>query len=382
MNPIITYKIYLHTYQTNEDSTNTVYLRASQYRSSKVFSLSIKVLQKDWNEKKARVKTSDFDHVRKNQYLAKYEQKVRSIIDKYFFANKPLTLQIFAALWKNFNSTESFIEYVNSKLKKETFTSAETLKTYRSQITKLQKFKIDVRFSDITHDFLNAYKAFCLSLGNSIGTANKSLSMLRTFVHWAIDDEYIKDNPFAKIKIQKKPGNRVALTMEELRKLQNYMNEENHLQPWEFNVLQIFLFACFTGLRYGDVKALSVSDTQNNWIRLEMKKTKEFLKVPIIPDAQQIIDKYRVEGQHYIFHVPTNQKVNEALKVVMKIVGIRKNISFHCARHTFATLSAEQGIPVEVLQRLLGHTNISTTMLYTKVLDSRLIDSMNAWIKN
>ena len=170
------------------------------------------------------------------------------------------------------------------------------------------------------------------------------------------------------------------LTIEELKKLHTLVfSLSNQLL---FNVGRYFLFACYTGLRYSDVKQLKWENIQDNMIRLNMVKTGDEIFIPLNDKARHIlstIDNKDKTGE--VFRVITNQKTNLALKKLASLAGINKNLSFQVARHTFATVSLTLGIPVEVVSKLLVHHDIKITMIYAKVIDEVRIEQMQKWNK-
>lgn len=213
-------------------------------------------------------------------------------------------------------------------------------------------------------------------LKNSPNTANKSLSMLRTFINWAIEDKLIQDNPFENIKIVRGKGKRDHLSLMELEKLED-LYDEKILKTSEQNVLRYFLFSCYTGLRFLDIENLSFIHIKSRFfegneirfIDMKMHKTKLDVSIPIINKANKLLPEKLTEYQK-VFRVISNQKTNKYLKAIVKKVGIDKNITFHCARHTLATIGLDMGIPIEVVSKILGHTNIKMTEIYAKVNDS------------
>ncbi|MCD4794937.1 MAG: site-specific integrase [Bacteroidales bacterium] len=151
---------------------------------------------------------------------------------------------------------------------------------------------------------------------------------------------------------------------------------ENNLDNRQLNVLRYFLFVCYTGLRYTDIKNLKYSHIKKRlfiegeiqFIELKMHKTKLNVSVPIIEKAKKLMPK-KVARNHLVFRVLSNQKTNQYLKEIIKIAGIEKNITFHSARHTLATTGLEMGIPIKVVSKILGHTEIKMTQIYAKVND-------------
>ena len=147
------------------------------------------------------------------------------------------------------------------------------------------------------------------------------------------------------------------------------------------NVLTWFLFSCYTRLRYSDLYGLTWENINNNKINIIQEKTNEAVYVPIIDKAQNLLPETLVKAGK-VFKLYTNQKCNEYLKLIMILAGInKKSISFHCARHTFATVSLNLGIRFEVVSKLLGHTDLKTTKIYARLLNETTDNEMLKWNK-
>ena len=151
-------------------------------------------------------------------------------------------------------------------------------------------------------------------------------------------------------------------------------------------VRDIFLFSCFTGLAYIDVKNLTKSHISigidgEKWIFTHRQKTESASKIPILPVTQNIIDKYedhpQSNNQDKLLPILSNQKMNAYLKEIAAICKIEKELTFHIARHTFATtITLTNGVPIESVSKMLGHKNLRTTQHYAKVLDRKVSDDM------
>ncbi len=249
--------------------------------------------------------------------------------------------------------------------------------TYTSQVTKLKKFKPELRFADMSIDFLKRYDVYMIStLKNKTNTHYKSMAFIKTVWFQAMTDGLVTVNIFKNFPLKKKQGNRSFLDMEELRLLEALLNA--NILDSQSNVLKYFLFACYTGLRFLDIKNLRHTNlVEGDILQMEMHKTKDIVRIPLIDRAKRLIEP-GFENQP-VFRVATNQVTNRYLKELMDLAGIKKTISFHCARHTFATISIDLGLPLEVISKLLGHKDLKTTQIYAKILDSVKIKEMEKW---
>ena len=184
-------------------------------------------------------------------------------------------------------------------------------------------------------------------------------------------------------KITNEKVDRGCLTASELQIL---MNKEISTERLSM-VRDVFIFQCYTGLAYKDVASLEMNDIQtgidgNKWIIKKRGKTGVECRIPILPEARIIIDKYSSchvkNNVELLLPVKSNQKMNAFLKEIAVLCDIEKNLTTHLARHTFATtITLTEGIPMETVSKLLGHTKIQTTQLYSKVTDVKIANDMS-----
>jgi len=361
-----TTKIFLRTDQQNVNGSNSVYLRLTIKRISKIFSLNIAVFPKHWNSQVNQVKKADEKHLIKNKYLAKYQSKAQNILADYFLNDKILTFNKFREELFNYNSSETdFYKFVENEMNNRVY-AKETLKGYKSVFTKMKNYKKKLDINDIDKTFIDKFKKHLITkYHNNFNTWNKNLRVLKAFLNMAIDKELIAKNPFDKIKLSSRQGNKVALNSKELDILRDLLNT-NKLSKSEKTTLEYFLFACYTGLRYGDIKDLKFKNIKKDLVSLIMHKTKILVEIPLINKSRKLIKQFNLPNKK-VFDVACSQVTNRRLKTIMKIANIDKQISFHCARHTLATEGFILGIPAPVIQKILGHTDIKTTLIYLKI---------------
>ena len=285
----------------------------------------------------------------------------------------------FARIFINAPESDSFISYATSEMERSKHLfSVETIKGYRYQITKIRAFDPDVKIHEIDLNFLRRYEEWLIvKRNNQSNTVWRSMAWLKAILNRGIRDEIIQKNPFANFKLVKKPSRREFLTLAELKLLETIL-EDGSLKGPLSNVLQYFLFSCYTGLRYQDVKDLTYADISNGIIRIKMHKTQSDVSIPLMDKAKALIPENTIRMLK-VFRVVSNQKTNNMLKEIMELAGIEKFISFHCARHTFATVGITIGIPMEVISKLLGHSDLKTTQIYAKIVDDVKIKEMNKW---
>ena len=199
----------------------------------------------------------------------------------------------------------------------------------------------------------------------------------------AFANNWVKKDPFYSWKAEWKKVQRDVLTEAELRSLIELQLESKSLEQ----VRDIFVFCCFTGLAYVDVKKLSNNHIVNGiegkrWIKIKRAKTDSLSSVPLLPIAEKILLKYKDHSQSLLttklLPVISNQKTNAYLKEIASTCRIKKKLTFHLARHTFATtVTLSNGISIESVSKMLGHQSLKTTQIYAKVIDKKLYDDMS-----
>ena len=213
-------------------------------------------------------------------------------------------------------------------------------------------------------------------------TAVKYLKNFNKIIKLCLANDWLDKNPFANYKSKVKEVERVYLSENEIQSIieKDFKTERLSL------VRDIFLFSCFTGLAYIDVKNLTKSHISfgidgEKWIFTHRQKTESASKIPILPVTQMIIDKYENHPQcineDKLLPILSNQKMNAYLKEIAGVCEIEKELTFHIARHTFATtVTLTNGVPIESVSKMLGHKNLRTTQHYAKVLDRKVSEDM------
>lgn len=248
-------------------------------------------------------------------------------------------------------------------------------------INVLKEFRPGLDFKDITYSFLKDFETYLREKGNGVNTVAKHLRQLRTLVNEAINQGYIHADayPFRKFKIKQEKGRHEFLTPDELRKLENLEVEDKKLR----HVLDAFLFCCYVGLRFSDFCQLAPENfirvNGKRWLHFKSIKTGIELRLPLHllfeGKALTILDRYSIEK---FADLGCNSDVNKYLSQIAGMARIRKHITYHTARHTCATLLIHQGVPITTVQKLLGHTSVKTTEIYSEVLSSTILRDLKA----
>ena len=248
--------------------------------------------------------------------------------------------------------------------------------------------KEDCYLDEITHQFVEDYDFYLRTVRRCChNTTTKYLLNFKKIIRIALAKGWMKKDPFAQVHFHFEPVEREFLEKQELKVLLNKEITITRLSQ----VRDIFCFCCLTGLAFMDVQQLKpehlVADIHGKiWIRKARQKTKNMCNIPLLDEAQKIIDRYRdypyCQTHGVLLPVCSNQKMNSYLKELADICGIRKNLSTHCARHTFATLTLASGATIDNVAKMLGHANVNMTRRYAKVLDSSIMRDMEAVAEN
>jgi len=263
----------------------------------------------------------------------------------------------------------NFVEYFE-KLVNERPTDRSS---WSCTLKKLKTFTKDhIPFNQITTEWLEGFQKFLLNEVSEI-TAWHYYSNVKYALNKAYHQNIIPSNPSQFVKGIKKPETkREYLTIKEVKKLANtYCSNQV--------VKDAFLFSCFSGLRYSDVVSLTWDNIVNDKIEFKQKKTGGVEYLPISQTAKEILAKRKSikNKSDFIFDVPTKVGIFKHIKKWVKAAGIKKRVSFHTARHTFATMALTQGVDLYTVSKLLGHKDIATTQVYAKIVDQKKDDAVN-----
>ena len=248
--------------------------------------------------------------------------------------------------------------------------------------------KEDCYLDEVTNQFIEDFEFFLKTVRRCChNTTTKYLLNFKKIIRIALAKGWMKKDPFAQVHFHFEPVEREFLEKQELKVLLNKEITITRLAQ----VRDIFCFCCLTGLAFMDVQQLKpehlVADIHGKiWIRKARQKTKNMCNIPLLDEAQKIINRYRdhpyCQTHGVLLPVCSNQKMNSYLKELADICGIRKNLSTHCARHTFATLTLASGATIDNVAKMLGHANVNMTRRYAKVLDSSIMRDMEVVAEN
>lgn len=267
---------------------------------------------------------------------------------------------------------------------KGTLTRYEACKRHLASYIQFSMQKKDIPVREVDYQFISGFEHYMKSEKEcSHNTTTKYIVNFKKIMRIAYANQWVDRDPFFHWKSNWRTKERKFLTASELNIM---VAKEFDIDRLDL-VRDIFLFCCFTGLAYADVNRLSKDDivmglNGERWIKIKRKKTNTLSSIPILDTADGILTKYEnhpeVVAGKTLLPVFSNQKSNAYLKEITAVCGIKKHLTTHLARHTFATtVTLSRGVPIETVSKMLGHTSLKTTQLYVKVLDTKISTDMD-----
>lgn len=386
--------------QLDKNGFASIHLELRLNGKRKFFDTKIKGKPEYWDFAKNRFKPTHPNSIQLNQRLSQILADFNDYELSFLNAKKPFTIQMFDNVYKA-NEVQSFNDFFKNELDRSNLAPA-TKKSHQSTLNRLNEFNNNIDINGITFEFLHDFERFLRSSKCDVNYKNlppKKLSQntifkyfknIKTYVNLAINKDLININsyPFRKFKVKKIETEKQFLTPLEIEKIEN-CNLKNTLEKYEI-AKDLFLFSIYTGLRYSDVMSLEICNIiylkNEAWIyKIALKNinsTEKSVKIPIETlfngKAKKIIDKYYKLGNTAIFPPLTNQHLNRCLKVIAKESGISKPITYHSARHTTATYLIYKGANLTTVQSILGHSKITTTQIYTHLIDETILNDLKA----
>lgn len=363
------------------NGTALVQIEAYLRGRKKYFSTNIYITPDQWDKKHRKIRNHP-NAIRLNKEIATFGTTLESVELERRNGGKSFTL-------------DNLTDYLNGKLT-NSFTKFMTMEVEQSQLARatkiglqttlkaLQEYKHDILFTELNYEFLTDFERFLYSKELSVNTVNKYFRHIRKFVNLAINKDLFDLNkyPFRKFKAKTESTKREYLTPEEVERLEDLTlpEDKQHLKK----VVDMFLFSCYTGLRFSDLTALTpesiVTEDGKQWIVIKMQKTKEMVRIPLylLFDGKgvEIVKQHATDARKLIFDDFTNQYVNRCLKEIAVEAKINKPITFHTARHTQATYLLYKGASITTVQKLLGHKKLQTTQIYSKVMDMTIVSEL------
>ncbi|MBW4970766.1 site-specific integrase [Croceibacter atlanticus] len=372
-----------------------LYVRITVNKKRIYLSLKRKVEVTKWDQFQSKLKGHSAGARQLNDYINQTNRKLLEVHKQLIDEQKIITASAIKARYLGvddiFKKLSDLLNY--HKVHMKTVLKAGTLKNYTTTDKYVRKFlkvkmnvediylkQINYRFITDFEYFLRTYKSKSHRPTPSNNGVMKHLERLKKLMNLAQKLEWVQKDPFAKFSLKFDRVERDYLSEEELTSLINLESDRITLNQTR----DVFIFACYTGLSWIDVKNLNQRHIVkgidgSNWIYSSREKTDTPVKIPILPMAQNLIDLYseKMKDSNFILPVYSNQKTNKYLKEIAKQLKFKKRLTFHVARHTFATtVTLSNGVPIETVSKLLGHTKLSTTQIYARVIERKVSDDM------
>jgi integrase/recombinase XerD len=367
-----------------------IYFRITYARKKAELHSSYTCTMKDWNESDQLTKSSNTI----NQELLKQRAKIYDLIIELEKEKKPVSASILKDLSTGKSKIQvSLVENLSKfikelELRNEIKTiSINKYKQSRNTIKAFVRSKYnvdDILIDKVNYDFINSYDLF-LKQEYSLhkNTINKYHSRLRTVLLRAHSEGIIHSQPYSNFKLTTVKSDRLFLSQDDLNKIiQLDLSANKSLEK----VKDIFIFSCYTGLRFNDAQVLTTANLTSfknkPFLKFVQEKTRRIVDIPLLPSAKMIIEKYKNEPERKVLNLLlpkiSNQKLNSYLKVIRDLTGISGTLTHHMARHTFATtICLNNHMPIEDLSKLLGHSSLKTTSIYGRITQQRLSESIN-----
>ncbi|WP_430427022.1 site-specific integrase [Maribacter litoralis] len=360
-------------------------------------SLKLKADIRSWDKEKQRAKGNKEKSRMLNLYLNQVYAQLVQCYQELRFKNQLITSQLIKATYLGFDNDSKtlleLIKYHNNKISNTlaagSIRNFSITENYIIKFITKEKKTNNIFLKKLDYKFLCDFECFLANYwpkghpkGMGQNTIMKHIQRLRKMVTLAYHMEWIDKDPFVRWKPVFEKREREFLSEYELQNMEFKKFELKRLE----RVRDLFIFSCYTGISYIDVMNLTQNNISlgidgGNWIFTHRQKTQTKVKIPLLPKAQNLINKYKLHPMTMdtgtLFPKITNEKLNSYLKEVAYRCGIKKNLTFHMARHTFATtITLSNDVPIETVSKLLGHTKITTTQIYARVLERKVSNDM------
>lgn len=345
--------------------------------------LDLAVTSAEWDPVAERVRGRGQDAKDKNLIISNTKAKISDILVRARLTDEILTKNSFLALYRRPGETMNFNEYAVRHIDElRSALQPETIRHHLAALKKLREYAPGLQISEITPDWLRLYAAHLRTkYNNNAGTIRKNMCVIRMHYYAAMRAGKVKFNPFDVYRPPTADPLVVYLTEQELNSLIDLFTSGD-LPENEQDVLRFFLFMTFTAMHISDARALQIEQITCGEIHYKRIKTRTRVIMPLSKPAAKLVEYYRAgRGRGNLFRgLPTDQAFNRIIKKVCKRVGIFKPVSAKAARHTFATLYYKKNSgDLGTLSKLLGHTSISTTMIYAHIMKENRVAGVSAF---
>ncbi len=395
-----TFSILFWVYEKRaKASMAPLYARISVNGARLGISLKYKVDLKYWDPNKQKVLGTNSQSKHTNQFIERVRSRLFEIYQDLKFKNELITPKLIKAIFngehQNQKSLQDLMKYhkckIEGTLSKGTIRNFGVTESYINKFLKIERNTTNVYLKQLDYKFLCDFENFLHNYypkghfkAMSQNTVMKHIQRFRKIINLGYNLEWLEKDPFRRWKPSFEKREREFLNENELEKIRDKKFHSDRLD----RVRDLFVFSCYTGMSYCDIMNLKPIHLHfgidgKKWIITKRQKTKTPIKIPLLETAHEILIKYEgnpvTENEGNLLPKITNEKLNVYLKEVAALCEISKNLTFHMARHTFATtITLANGVPIETVSKLLGHTKISTTQIYARILDQKISEDVGA----
>lgn len=373
-----------------------IYLRITINKEKVEFATHKSIDPRLWCKEKGGAKGTSHEAKEINTYIDRVKAQLYNHEKNLWSEGKQVTARNLVNAYKGINPGEKYIialfeeHNANTRLLKGKDFSASTVQRYHTCLIHLKNYlkekynTDDLPINRVDYSFIKNLEMYLkIEKGCNHNTTWKYIKNFKKIIRIALASGWMKVDPFTNIKMRFEKVDRGFLTEEELQAIINRHYQIDRLEL----VRDCFLFGCFTGLAYSDIKALTAENLVTGegdrlWIHTHRMKTNTQSHIPALPIIQEIIDKYRFHPhcirKNVLLPMFSNQKMNAYLKEIADLCGIKKELTSHIARHTFATtITLNNNVPIESVSKMLGHSSLSVTKIYARLLDKKVNQDMS-----
>ncbi|MGA9590779.1 MAG: site-specific integrase [Salegentibacter sp.] len=398
MDTTIYLRFHIKKSKINRKGRTPVMMRVTLNSRRSEINIGRSVEPDKWNAQTEKMMGRSIEANELNSFIELMREKVKAVQKSFVENEEDFTLAKFVKRFKGEEKDKSkmtlevFKEHneqmdrlsgkgISKSTAKRYWTCYNHVEQYIDEVYKAE----DYRMKDIDHQFITGFEYFLKTKREcNHNSALKYVNNFKKIIRIALANQWMDRDPFYNYKVQFESVEREFLNEEEVKAL---IEKDLHFDRLKL-VRDMFVFSCYTGLAYSDVKKLTEADITKGidggrWIRIKRTKTKTLSSIPLLPIAEEIIDRYQdhpeVKSGKCILPVLSNQKSNAFLKEIAMMCGIKKPLTTHLARHTFATtITLTNGVPIESVSKMLGHKDLRTTQHYAKIVDRKISDDMKA----
>nr|WP_198999666.1 site-specific integrase [Flavobacterium sp. ASV13] len=389
---------YLKTQKTTMQGSAPICARVTVNGKRTEISVKRSVNANEWDERKGMAKGNRKETVELNLFLNQFKAKIINAYQQMLLTDLPIDGPAIRdrvlGLDHRSPTLISLMEYHNEqqlhKLAPGTMKNYHTTQRYVKTFLRVKLYRDDIALSQLKYKFILDFERYLFNYVpkdhqkalNNNGIM-KHIERLRKMINMAVKLDWLAKDPFASFKKRFDKVERESLNSQELATLARKEISIERLR----HVRDMFLFSCYTGLSYIELFELTRNKIITGidgglWISTSRAKTDTDVRLPLLPQAIELMEKYkddtRALNNGTVFPVISNQRMNGYLKEIADICGITKTLTFHIARHTFATtVTLSNGVPIESVSKMLGHTSIRTTQIYAKVIEKKLSEDMH-----